>query len=309
VFGGMNEDEQPLGDVYMLQLAPTTTWSKMRFELAHSRGWHSSVAFKNGEGEDWVLALGGQVSDASGGLRWSSNLECLDVNAKVWFEPHVSGKPPSPRGGHTMVAHGQQVVVFGGCKDRKWCNDCIVLDTGRWAWSHPHTTGVAPLGCSYHSAVLFGDTMLVFGGNNDTQSFNRIYALNLSTWNWSMPAITGEPPLPRTGHVAVKVDACQLVVYGGWDPDPESDGDEHNPSHEDGFVYNVLTGAWTPLNMDGLGPPKGCTGAGQSSCLMTNASAQLDRDSEPEGEGKVLIFGGRNGEDLSSKMWTLTRTT
>jgi len=228
-------------------------------------------------------------------LRYSSNLECLDLGAKVWFEPHVTGKPPTPRGGHTMLATPGRhtVIVFGGCNNSKWLNDIVVLDTDRWAWSHPHTTGVAPLGCSYHIAKVVGESMFVFGGNDDGQCFNKLHALSLETWDWSTPALTGPQPTPRTGHCADFVNEGHLLVYGGWDPDgAEEDETEGASFFRDGFLLNILTGVWAQLDWGKSFPKEGVAGA---SSAVAKAGSEL------------VVFGGRGGEVLSGDTWRLRK--
>jgi len=63
VFGGMDEEGKPLADAYSLSLEEKDPqWSKMRASMAHARAWLGSCAFKNSQGEDWLLGFGGQVS-------------------------------------------------------------------------------------------------------------------------------------------------------------------------------------------------------------------------------------------------------
>lgn len=48
-----------------------------------------------------------------------------------WSKAVTTGKPPSPRAGHTAVAIGSNVVVFGGGDGNRYLNDVHVLDTGK----------------------------------------------------------------------------------------------------------------------------------------------------------------------------------
>ena len=299
VFGGMDEHGTPLADAYSLCLGEKgATWSKMRAPMAHARAWHGSCAFQNSQGEDWLLGFGGQVLESQDAdeLRYTSNLECLDLGAKVWFEPHVTGKPPTPRGGHTMVATtGHTVLVFGGCHDTRWLNDVVVLDTDRWAWSHPHTTGVAPLGCSYHTAKVVGENMFVLGGNDDGQCFNKLHVLSLLSWDWSTPALTGPNPAPRTGHCAEFIDDDHMLVYGGWDPDgAEQDDSDGATFFKDGALLNTATGVWAQLDWGKSFPKEGLAGSGQSSALAKVGS-------------ELVVFGGRSGEAFSDTIWRLRK--
>ncbi len=48
-----------------------------------------------------------------------------------WNKTIATGKPPSPRAGHTSIAFGSNLIVFGGGDGGRYLNDIHVLDTGK----------------------------------------------------------------------------------------------------------------------------------------------------------------------------------
>jgi hypothetical protein len=71
-----------------------------------------------------------------------------------------------------------------------------------------------------------------FGGNNSSQSFNRVHVLRTGgaggALEWFHPVTRGDPPARRTGHAACLLpDGRTLFIYGGWDPQDETQEVRH----------------------------------------------------------------------------------
>ena len=74
--------------------------------------------------------------------------------------------PPSPRGLHTAIWTGSELIIWGGCSGLVWS---AVVDTGgRYdpasdGWTATTLDG-APVPHAEHSAIWTGDAMIVWGG-------------------------------------------------------------------------------------------------------------------------------------------------
>jgi len=78
---------------------------------------------------------------------------------------------PSPRGGHTAVWTGQEMLIWGGQQFQDWRVDEFYNTGGRYnpatnTWT-PMTIANAPEPRSFHTAVWTGEEMIVWGGISD----------------------------------------------------------------------------------------------------------------------------------------------
>lgn len=48
----------------------------------------------------------------------------------TWSKPITTGNPPSVRAGHSCVAVGTKLYLFGGGDGNTYLNDLHILDTG-----------------------------------------------------------------------------------------------------------------------------------------------------------------------------------
>lgn len=98
------------------------------------------------------------------GARSLNDLFRFDFGSSEWAQVRVNGSPPSPRGGHTAVVHGDTMYTFGGKSGRSPFNDLCSFSFARSAWQQlePSTTEPAPR-CA-HVCVVHGPSLFVFGG-------------------------------------------------------------------------------------------------------------------------------------------------
>lgn len=238
----------------------------------------------------------------------------------LWYPPAVSGDVPTGRSGHTatLIPSTNEVVLFGGVKGSKWLNTVTVLDTVRWIWSTPQVVGSPPKPRSYHTATAVpctkGDDqnqykLVIFGGNNKTSCFNTVHVLEMVTendqtvWKWSHPTVQGQPPFPRTGHTAALMeDAKTICIYGGWDPNEETEENIFKSS----FLLNTETWTWS------TGPKAIAGGSGTDAVQLDDCGPKRcghTASIHPE-TGEVLLFGGRIlGERLAGDFQRLVPET
>lgn len=173
------------------------------------------------EAKNILVAFGGERDcdpdldgEATGAHKVLDDIMVFDVEFFLWYPPAATGKPPSPRAGHSACLMGSNhnadlvdLVIFGGttsagkilsrtCRffklsnedivfqsaGRRWENSVHVLNCNLWEWSAPKVQGRAPCARTYHSATPIdgGRRMVIFGGNSDSQCFNDVYVLSIN---------------------------------------------------------------------------------------------------------------------------------
>lgn len=168
---------------------------------------------------------------------WLSNRLCKQI-------PDID-----PRGGATIVAAGDRIVIFGGANREQVhygdvilcsmepkattasCASCELKDgydnRELKTWKRVETTGDVPPPRSGHAAVAYGDYMILFGGIDfaEEAAYNDLYTLDLNTLEWKYIGEAGSEILPRNSHCIGIMDGPNgtsdkyLVVYGGASPE------------------------------------------------------------------------------------------
>uniref|UniRef100_K3WQA5 tRNA wybutosine-synthesizing protein 3 n=1 Tax=Globisporangium ultimum (strain ATCC 200006 / CBS 805.95 / DAOM BR144) TaxID=431595 RepID=K3WQA5_GLOUD len=132
------------------------------------------------------------------------------------------------RVGHTSVAHGTSIVVFGGqgATASGTTSRLAALTIVSTAKDHSleviykedeKTAEAAPSARMQHSAVVVNNEMIVFGGRaGPTKPFNDVHAFKLDTRTWRAVDTVGGGPSPRYKH-SCSVVGSTMYVYGGRD--------------------------------------------------------------------------------------------
>lgn len=135
-----------------------------------------------------------------------------DLEARCWeaviktVGAGVKSMPP-PMGGHSAVAHGTDIVVFGGKNEETTTvfNDVLVFDTVGRAWRRATVEGEPPAARSGHTACVDGDAMVVFGGATLETTLKDVHILDLSdkdALKWRAVETSGTKPMAREMHAA-----------------------------------------------------------------------------------------------------------
>jgi N-acetylneuraminic acid mutarotase len=75
-----------------------------------------------------LFVFGGAIDDAGVAC---NDLHMFDSTTSTWSQPKSKGDPPPPRYGHSMVAVGTRLFLFGGCYGTSTLySDLYVYDTG-----------------------------------------------------------------------------------------------------------------------------------------------------------------------------------
>jgi len=159
---------------------------------------------------------------------------------------------PYQRYGHTVVAWGKYVVLFGGRSDVGVCNKIYLFNTSTYEWTKytnrfgsligggsdsrfdrmkiaqssktrsqvadkPYTIyGNIPPPRDGHSACIIQDAMYIYGGFVETehQFCGDVYKLNLKEMEWHMLVTRGALPAYRDFHTATAI-GNKMFIFGG----------------------------------------------------------------------------------------------
>jgi hypothetical protein len=142
--------------------------------------------------------------------------------------------PLDPRGWHSAVWTGEEMVVWGGvAQPNTTCSDCgYAENAGAYDPTSGHWRRIdsGPLpGRVEHSAVWTGDRMIIFGGGVPQGGGGRddgaVYDPSTDSWELlPRPSIEG-----RERHAAVWTGEA-MIVWGGHDEREFSDGASFSPN-------------------------------------------------------------------------------
>lgn len=200
------------------------------------------------------------------------------------WAPIAATGAPSPRGLHSAVWTGTEMVVWGGLDENLTAlNNGARYNPTTGAWTALPTTN-APSARGSHSAVWTGTDMIVWGGfDSDFANLGDGARWNQASNTWSPLVVTGAPS-PRGAHTAVWTGA-EMVIWGGMDSIQASG------FHADGGRFKPSTNTWTSLPATGAPIARGA-----HSAVWTGA--------------EMIIWGGASGGDLQSgARWKPTNGT
>ncbi|GMF18058.1 unnamed protein product [Phytophthora lilii] len=136
-----------------------------------------------------------------------------------------------PRSGHSAVAIGAKIYVFGGldAAAADIYNDVYVFNTRTSSWSKPAIVGDLPLPRNAHAAVVLPETeetasaqrMLVFGGSSpEYGATSDLYILHIpsnetKSLYWEKLSTSSETPEARELHCGLLQSDNTVVFAGG----------------------------------------------------------------------------------------------
>jgi len=113
------------------------------------------------------------------GGRSLNDLFRFSLATSEWAQVRCSGAPPSPRGGHTAVVHGNTMYAFGGKSGRSPFNDLHASDFEACRWVELRSGNSAPAPRCAHTCVVHGSSLFVFGGYDGRRYFDDCFELTL----------------------------------------------------------------------------------------------------------------------------------
>ena len=216
-------------------------------------------------------------------------------NFSIRLDSHEADDWPFQRYGHTVVAHGPKIYLFGGRNDNYLCNRLYCFDTRTLKWSSPNVFGTIPSARDAHSACVIQEAMYIFGGYFEA-SFSytpTVFRLDLNNYEWTLLECEGSPPIYRDFHTATAIDN-KMFIFGGRSDN--SNDFTQTEIYSNRLVYLDLTSLkWEQPEIRDPQP----IGRRSHSALNLN--------------GDLLIFGGYNSSKethmndlwlLDSQQWT-----
>jgi hypothetical protein len=217
-------------------------------------------------------------------LRWSEVPKPEPGNPNLQFCPFQ-------RYGHTVIAFGDLIYLFGGRNDESACNVLFQFDTTTCQWSIPKVQGDIPAERDGHSACVVGAFMYIFGGYEEIiERFGQdVYRLDLRTFAWKLLICRGDPPVQRDFHSATAIHG-NMFIFGGRS---DLTGIGMGPDFYSNKVcyLDTQTLVWhNPSIVQGSQHPCG---------RRSHSALNLD--------GRLLIFGGYNGRSKNhmNDLWLL----
>lgn len=210
--GGSGLTSPPVGRAYH-----TAIWTGTEMLV-----WGGSTY--DDDGDEILLSSGGRYNPST-----DSWLKISDASA------------PSPRGEHTAVWTGSDMIVWGGYDDMYLGDERPSTSSGaRYnptndTWTETNKVG-APVARRLHTAVWSGSEMIVWGGNVDGEGSRSGARYNPTTDTWSATEVANTPT-PRFSHSAIWTGS-EMIVFGG-------EGNYHYLAS--GGRYDPTTNTWTKV--------------------------------------------------------------
>jgi hypothetical protein len=238
IFGGKGEKEKVFRDLHALDPA-TLTWYQGPEGIGSpsARFGHSA----NLVGNSKMLIFGGW-----NGKDYFNDVYILDLEVMAWSQPQCSGKPPTPRQGHTAVQMGKSIIIQGGfCFNEErqkeagfrqgtelrecYYNEVRILNLEKYEWVRLRVSGTPPLPRFGHTANVSLSDIVYFGGwslNSGAKGMQNFvapqdidYFIVLNTdadLRWEKGIFEGQAPLSRYGHTATSIGP-HILIFGGWE--------------------------------------------------------------------------------------------
>lgn len=170
IFGGCGKSsdtpvEEYFDDLYILN-TETMVWKRMATTgiPPAKRNSHTCVSWKNK-----IIVIGGEDTQNY----YMSDVQMLDTDTLTWTKLVTNGELLPPRAGHTTIALGNNLFVFGGFTDSEdLYDDLYMFDLESYKWTKVMTAGVGPsarfsmAGSTLHPQ--HGGVLVFMGGCNKT---------------------------------------------------------------------------------------------------------------------------------------------
>jgi len=143
------------------------------------------------------------------------DIYAFNIQNETWTKISCATPRTLARYGHTCVALGNKIFIFGGhLADDKISNDLFVFHTEKTKWrQHLISTGMVPTGRAYHNMLsIAGKSEFWLLGGENSNEFSFVFSFDTQTNEWSLIDITFEAPLRF--HTSFFVDDV-LYIYGG----------------------------------------------------------------------------------------------
>lgn len=231
--------------------------------------------------DDKIYSFGGYCSTEEYNDWESIPVHVLDTSTLRWAPINYKKNDvvPFQRYGHTAVAYGHKIYMWGGRNNAVACDTLSCFDTKKLEWSTPAVSGMLPYAKDGHSACIIRNKMYIFGGFEylTDQYSQDVHCLDLETMQWRFINVQGTPPLHRDFHTAIGY-SDRMYIFGGR-------GDLNSPYNSEEEIYcpqvyylDTISETWVTANPSGTWPE-----------ARRSHSAWLYKD-------YMYIFGGLNAK-------------
>ncbi|CAL8318130.1 unnamed protein product [Lota lota] len=214
LFGGARshqEDTEYLNDFYMLTVSSDhVTWEMIPHsgDIPAPRGGHAFCMVKGS------LYLFGGTSDP-----WATEclpgVHCFDIVSLTWEELATGGVALRTLG-HSSVAVGDSIYVYGGTVGGVPSDDLMVFNTVSCMWTPVKTSGSQPSARFGPSCAVVGEQVFMFGGRGKEGEFYRdLHVLHTEKLVWERFEVKGESPAPCTDQTLTAHHEKDLYLFGG----------------------------------------------------------------------------------------------
>ena len=286
------------------------------------------------EDHTWTADPSGSVAYLFGGRDGATvhgDLWAYHLDEDRWEELTPSGGPAARFGHEAVWADGIGLVVFAGQAGPTFFNDLWALDPESMTWRSLPSSGAVPVS-RYGSCAAIGPDgrlWISHGFTSDGTRFADTRAYDFGSGTWTDATPDGGLPVSRCLHGCWWTDDGALALFGGQTTGVTALMDR----------WMLRDGAWTEVEGDRptarnlyarvrLDEATLIVG-GQAVDGGFHADAWLLRDDEPDaepfplagdgpqaragaemvldsGEGRILLFGGRDGDGAFADTWELS---
>lgn len=277
LFGGRGADGAALADLWAYDLA-TDAWSRLDASGPPARFGHNAA---------WVNGIGLVVFAGQAGATFYDDLWAFDPTDDSWTQLPAQGDAPTARYGScaALGPDGRLWISHGFTQAGQRFADTRAYDFTTGTWTDETPAADRPVERCLHACWWTGDgTLALFGGQtNGVTALGDLWQLSPGprpgTNAWAQVG-SGDVAPPRNLYAAARWGSSTLV-FGGQAADGSFLADAWQLPDE---------GAPAQLTLPGNPPP-------------ARAGAELIADPR---RGRLLLFGGRDAEDVFGDIWSLT---
>jgi N-acetylneuraminic acid mutarotase len=277
LFGGRRGDGTPLADLWSYDLA-ADTWSRLPANGPAARFGHNAA---------WVNGIGLVIFAGQAGATFFNDLWAYDPEAAAWSELPSGGDVPVERYGSCAAIgpDGRLWISHGFTAAGVRFSDTRAYDFAIGAWSDETPSGATPIERCLHACWWTSDGSLALyaGQTNGVTALGDLWHLvpgpRPGTNDWSEQEATPVPP-ERNLYAAARWGEATFV-FGGLGADGAYRSDAWLLTDADGGAE---------LTLDGPVP------TGRSGAEVVADPAR----------GRLLLFGGRNGDGAFGDLWELS---
>ncbi|KAJ1624041.1 hypothetical protein T492DRAFT_912080 [Pavlovales sp. CCMP2436] len=288
VFGGVDEQEEELNDLWMFRCNSAAT-GIASWELVAPTSEHTPIARMSAALSPVSLSavhtVGLLLFGGDDGEVDLSDMWLFDTRTAAWtmLLPHNvqqaadASVRPDGRFGYSAITHisSSEVVIFGGVTDEAvdggFFNDVLSFSVGTRQWTRHKCSGASPSPRYGHAACRVAESMYVLGGiDSNTDSLKDLWEYAFDTRAWTQVVSSGGClPYQRDGHSLVPL-GNRLALFGGCDDVTGS----YDPVLR---CFDLQQRRWSGLAAAGLAKPAGAClplpGAGGRAALPSGSES------------------------------------